>query len=693
MDTTILAVLLFLAGNAVGQQPLNTIEQVRELKPDAAAQGLPVAIESQIVWVDTLRGGFFLNNGQFGIYVRHRLKEGEVVSLKPGDMVRVVGITNEGGFAPEIIPETIEVIGREPIPDGNAFWSSHLFSAAVDCDWLAMRGRLVSYEVLKYPPAIVVQMVRNERTFYLQVPYSKENEKRLEQLMFQWVKFNAVAATVYNSNRQSVGRIFHVSSAAEFRIEGASLDEVLSIDEKARPIHELMQLGMNHLSAVKTYGTVTHVGEHEIFLRGENAALNVWMHETPSLAVGDVVEVVGLVWPQEVTPAFRAHSVRILRKEREPSPVKLESFSAVYDTLNYELVQVDAKLVEIGRSFGVVDPNIAPEPQIKLLCSSDGQLFEAQLPAGAELPEAVKVGSQVRLTGLCHVVRDYWRPWLMDISDCWLQPRSISDIELLSSPSWWTSGRLLWLAASALVISLLLSVWILLLRKTVDRQTRIIGDKIERETTLSERQRIARELHDTLEQGLTALSIQLRTLYRKLKKNPEEGLAGIEAVEKMLKVCRDESRASIQDLRGGLLEEMDLPAAIRKVLAPRLQDSGIDLRLEVDGVQRRFMLLVEHQLLRLVTEAASNAIKHASADTIRIRMRYAPDELSVTVEDDGCGFDPGTIDGAEHFGLRGMYERANRLNAILKIESEINRGTLVQLSMPVDEKVERKINE
>lgn len=709
---------IFLVGNAVAQNVCDEIAEVRFLPAREAAHGIPVDIESQVVWVDRLGGSFFMNDGSYGIYVKNLMGPGKTASLVPGDVVRVTGKTHAGDFTPCIIAESIEQIGHKPLPAGKVFWSAHLFSPEIDCDWIALHGRLISYEVLPESFVIVVEMIRDEQTIYLQVPLTGRNEKELSNLMFEWVKFNAVAGTVNNGNRQAVGRIFYVSSVDDFKAEGISLNDALSEVTRAQPIRELMQLPMNHLSIVKTYGTVTHVGEREIFIRGEQAALDVWMQDTAGLAVGDVVESVGLVWPQDVSPAFRAHVTTVIRKEPPPEPVRLESLSAVRDTLNYDLVEMDAKLVEVGRSFGLVDGNSDLRQQVKLLCRSGHRLFEVQLPAGDKLPKGITPGARLRLTGVCHVIRETWRPWVLEINGCWLQLRSVSEIKILAAAPWWTTARLFWFAGSTLGISLLFLIWIVLLRKTVERQTAIIGEKVEREAVLNERQRIARELHDNLEQGLAGAIFQLggfRRLYKKsIEKNQqrivqlmsrttpgggspslnawvddwrmEAGQNGkaLEAVEHMLRHCSEESRSSILDLRGGLLEKMDLAEVIQMMLQTLKDERGTAFTFCEKGVARRLSQAAARNLFLVIKEAASNAVRHAHPDRVTVELDWSSG-LTATVSDDGCGFDLNRQMAVGRFGLQGMKERMTSANGVLLINSVAGRGTTVVAQLPLDE--------
>lgn len=656
-----------------------TIPEIRALSEEQAAQELPVTVESQIVWVDPLRGSFFLNDGKVGIYVHNRLEENHIPELIPGFMVRVEGTTRAGEFAPSIDAELVEAVGRRPLPEATKFWDGFEFAPGIDCNWYQLEGRLIAYTKYDVAEVILVEMVRAGRSLFLELPLNAENEERLSELMFHWVKFNAVAGTMANSNRQVVGRVFHVSSAADFTVDGISLNEALNNVSRALAIHELMQLEMDHRAIVKTYGTVTHVGQREFFLRGEKAALKVWIQNTPNIEVGDVVEVVGLTVPESITPAFRAHSVMKIRHGSEPVPFQLDPASELQDALNYDLVQVDARLIEIGRSFGLTGSGVSHQQQIKLLCRSGSRLFEADLPEGTALDEAVEVGATLRLVGLFHAIQDTWRPMSLDIGSFTLQLRNADDIQVLNTAPWWTTGRLLWLVGITLVVALIFFMWILLLRKTVAKQTGIIGEKVEREAVLNERQRIARELHDNLEQGLAGAIFQLGGLRRILGNNDNidsRNLEQLTAVEDMLKHCSVESRSSIMDLRGGLLEIMDLVSAVKVTLASIEDERDVPCELAVDGEPIELPRAKERNVLLVVKEAALNATKHAGADKIQVTLKYG-EQLTISVADDGCGFDYAAQMNSGRFGLKGMRERMENIDGSLQVDSVPDVGTTV----------------
>ena len=136
-----------------------------------------------------------------------------------------------------------------------------------------------------------------------------------------------------------------------------------------------------------------------------------------------------------------------------------------------------------------------------------------------------------------------------------------------------------------------------------------------------------------------------------------------------------------------------LPARLAR-LVRETASQGMDIRLENTGVYRVLRKSTEDELYRIAQEAVTNAIRHAQASTISLRLSYALDRVSLEVVDDGVGFDvasgPATEEG--HFGLAGIRERARILNAEVMLESTPGEGTSVRVSVPLgrDEKEKRK---
>ena len=263
-----------------------------------------------------------------------------------------------------------------------------------------------------------------------------------------------------------------------------------------------------------------------------------------------------------------------------------------------------------------------------------------------------------------------------------LHLRNADDITILRRAPWWTLRHLLWALGFIGALALVAIVWAALLRRRVAEQTRIIGAQIERAAVKDERQRIARELHDTIEQELAGLSVQLRNARQRLAHAPDQAGTAIELAERMLRHCRNEARTSIRDLRSVALEQRGLRGALDELLAPLAAECGARFSLEVRGTPRNLAGPVEIHLLRIAQQAVANAVQHATPREIRAQLEYADDAVTLEIRDDGRGFDPAAPPPRGHFGVVGIRERANKMHAALTIESAPGAGTTVRVVVP-----------
>lgn len=203
--------------------------------------------------------------------------------------------------------------------------------------------------------------------------------------------------------------------------------------------------------------------------------------------------------------------------------------------------------------------------------------------------------------------------------------------------------------------------------------------RIESLTLQNERQRMARELHDTLAQGLTGLVLQLEAVRAHLASSNTERAAAI--VDQALRRARstlDESRAAIDDLR---LAPVDLGASIRERLDGFTQATGIPCELDLSLRENGFSPEVADHALNILSEALVNVTRHAQAKHVHVRVKAQEDRLELEVHDDGKGFDPQREEEAGHYGLLGMRERARLAGGVLTIESEAG-GTRVRFVAP-----------
>jgi signal transduction histidine kinase len=198
---------------------------------------------------------------------------------------------------------------------------------------------------------------------------------------------------------------------------------------------------------------------------------------------------------------------------------------------------------------------------------------------------------------------------------------------------------------------------------------------------LEERQRLAREIHDTLAQGLAGIVTQLEAAQRTADAAEHERRIGNAKV-----LARDslaEARRSVQALRPQALEDARLPEALAAEVARWSATSGVAAHVTTTGDARPLHPEVEVTLLRVGQEALANVGKHAGASRVTVTLSYMEDEVRLDVLDDGGGFSKDDARPAEGgFGLVGMDQRVRRLSGQLEIESEPGRGTAVSASVP-----------
>jgi signal transduction histidine kinase len=204
---------------------------------------------------------------------------------------------------------------------------------------------------------------------------------------------------------------------------------------------------------------------------------------------------------------------------------------------------------------------------------------------------------------------------------------------------------------------------------------------------LDERQRMAREIHDTLAQGLTGIITQLQAADRAATRAAGDPAADPgewrRHLGNALRLARDslaEARRSVHAVRPGPLRTARLPEALAQVAAEWSRLSDVPAEVATTGDARPLHPEVETTLLRVAQEALANVAKHAGATRVGVTLSYMPDRLALDVRDDGAGFDPARGDGG--FGLTSMRQRVARLGGVLEIESEPGAGTAISASVP-----------
>jgi two-component system NarL family sensor kinase len=203
---------------------------------------------------------------------------------------------------------------------------------------------------------------------------------------------------------------------------------------------------------------------------------------------------------------------------------------------------------------------------------------------------------------------------------------------------------------------------------------------------VEERNRLAREIHDTLAQGLAGIALQLETADALLENNSDPQRARL-AVNQALSLAREnleEARRSVLDLRAAPLEGHTLGEALEALSEMTSSQNKIQVAYQVTGSNQPLPARVEVGLYRMAQEALSNVVRHANADQAVLRLTITPTQAELVIEDDGRGFDP--LQLAEgHFGLIGLNERARLLGGRLNLNSSPGQGTRLTARVPLKE--------
>ena len=208
---------------------------------------------------------------------------------------------------------------------------------------------------------------------------------------------------------------------------------------------------------------------------------------------------------------------------------------------------------------------------------------------------------------------------------------------------------------------------------------------------IEERNRIVREVHDTLAQSFTGILIQLGVAQRIFQKNPLDARDLIEHVADLARQGLAELRRSVWEVQPDALEYSDLANTLPRKVAIITLDSGLHTEVQIHGTPRLLPADIGHNLLRIGQEALNNVIKSANAQNVYLELTFGEENVRLFVQDDGDGFDPLTLNDGCGFGLIGMQQRVDRIGGKLSIVSRPKLGTEVAVTVPLPTASKREI--
>ena len=646
-------------------KPLPTLthaDQIRRLSPEQASQGYPVLVRG-VITMDAPAPDFFVQDPTAGIYV-----EGSVSPKYPhllSQFVEIEGVTGPGKFAPVIRETKLRVLGKGVLPKARLFPFSELAIGKQDSQWAQVRGivRSAAIDRSSWRESVLAMRIASEGgEFNVRVPIAHEQD--FSSWIDSEVFIEGVCGSLYNTNRQLTGILFYVPRLSFIKVEAPATEILLSALLRFSPAE-----GTRH--RVRVRGIVGYQQGNALFLQSQGKGLRVLTQRGTPLEIGDLVEVLGFPAMGDSAPMLEDAVFHRLIHDAPPRPVKL-NLEAPWEQFDGAVVTTNAKLL-----------NRQARPDgLRLMLQHGDVFFDADVApdAAAEAMRSIPLNSEVQVTGIC----------LVRSGGLWQIPQSFrmllrvpQDVVALSTPSWWNLRHTLWLLGITGGVLLVVIVWVVVLGRRLHEQMAVIRQKLRSSAVLEERNRIARELHDTLEQELAGITMQLDLATDCFQQAPRVAQQALKTARDMSRHSMVEARRSVWDLRCQLLENGDLVSALAQIVEPLVASEQTKADFQIVGRPVRLPGPVEMNLLRIGQEAVANAVKHGRARQVWIELRYESVSVCLTVRDDGQGFASGQPSPTGHFGLLDMRERAQSMGSYLRVESEPGRGTRIAVEVPL----------
>jgi len=672
--------------NASASSPsiLRRIHDVRQLSQEQAAQGVEVRLTGVVTYFDVTNGrGMIIHDGHEGQFVvfeggANGARDGR--ALEPGEVVAIEGHTARGGFAPNVRGEGLQRLGRGRLPPAEHVPYARLLTGRHDCDYVEIVG--VVQRAWKADPAA--------RTLFLDIAveggnvrasFSGFSPQDIERFIGARVRLRGNAGALFGQAGQLRGVSLLAGRTSDVIVEEPPTDpfsiptrEVVSLyrfassDDTSRRIRVrgvVTYQRQGHAVEISdfTAETTFRVVRHVLYLRDATSGLRIETEQDPAVQPGDMVEVVGFPIVTPSKPYLGNAVFKRLGSQAELTPKALPTREVLAPEHDAELVRVEAELLGVVKST----------TDLVLVLKIGETAFDASIDAALASPslEDIRAGSRVAVNG---VYTYQWGP----PPAFRILLRTARDVEVIAAASWWTFGHTLVLMGFIALMAAAAAVWV---RAVVNKHALV---RQQYQAILAERSRLARELHDTLEQGLAGIKLQLEAVAGSLDGSPSVARRSLDVAKEMLLYSLNEARRSVMDLRSQALETRDLAGALRDLARQMTQGTALRATVLVVGAVQRLAGSQEHHLLRIGLEALTNAIKYSDAQRVDIELRFGEQTVELTVRDNGRGLvSPDGDPRAGHFGLRGIRERVDKMGGTLRFDSQPGRGVEIAVKVPI----------
>lgn len=658
-------------------QPIREITSLRELRalsPAEAARGYPIDVTATITYIELSRDITMVQNEDGAAYV-HFLREGDRLAGRPnlvlneGDQVRLRGITAAGNFAPAIWHPKgrnirIDRLGTAPLPEPMRLFPTVILDPPLDAYRVEVTGVVTG--VTEKVGRTVVTFNDGFDSYDLMIRGEPNPEALPEGLLNSRIRARGIYSPVTDETRQLIHADFFVASAQDIEIVERGAESILAQE----PVSYEALAGYQAVigERIHAQGVITATSDPDrVFIEMDGRPLEVRTNERALPKVGRSVSIAGYRGLSRGRPFL--HTAAFREIDPLPAPQPTPATMRLNTIAHGSFVVIEATLLD----------TLETESSQLLLLNDGLHTFTAEMPSAAVEQDPLRPGSYLSLTGVLIRSTDHSPT---NSGGFQLLLRAPGDLKILRAPPFWTAPRVVSIAIALALIGGAFAAWSFLLRRKVQAQAAILADKFEAEKIQAERSRISRELHDTLEQDLVGINMQLKLAQKQFTHNPEASRSSLATADRILARTRLESRHSIQDLRDDNFVETDLARALARLVERFKVDTGATVEIQQTAPDCRLDAATQRETLRIVREAIHNALKHNPDEvTIALSLSRGANAYQLEISDNGSGFDPGYRPSG-HFGIQGMRERAKILAADLRIETSPGRGTTIHLSIP-----------
>jgi signal transduction histidine kinase len=664
---------------------VRTARAIRELTEPEARAGKEAELQGLVMCLVDPRGtAIVVQDATDPIYI---IGPRELVrTLEPGNLVRVHGRTAPGAFAPIVEADRIEKIGVGAIPPPARISSEDLFSRGLDAAWVLLTGIVRQVQALG-PDEMrgTTSDGRPSRRFKVTlavgdrlVPVQYYGWLDPETLVDSEVEIRGLVFSQHNPERQFLNPSVAIGRASDIRILIPPPNR--PFQGPVIPAGELFKFKRQgeSLHRVNVAGVVLHqeVGTG-VWIRDGDTGLFVESGDVMPLSRGDRVLVAGFPQRGRFSPVLADAVYKRVEHGGEPEPIQLDN-QPTAARHNGDLVNLE----------GILTGQRESDDGTVLRVEWQKREIAAIYHSRANVPvRRFGIGSVVAISGICIFSSPADAPvaGVLVPGTFSLLVRSQSDIRVVRPAPWWHGERFAIVLGSivAVLAGILIAVSLASRHRLAREQARRAHEAAEYGARLAERSRMARELHDTVAQGLGAISLQLELAAKEVLAPARSDESHLKMAQQLVRSSMLEVRSFIRNLRTQTQLDVELASALRELLTTAVDGTGIAPVFSVQGEPHRLASAIETQVLWISQEAISNAVRHSQANEIALTVEYLTSELAVTVADHGVGFDRDVDWGKRlHFGLLGMKERAALISAVLTISTGDGRGTRIRLIVP-----------